>query len=99
MRLIGACLLLAGLFVMLCGVIGLIRFRTFYRRLLCGALLDTAGLLLLLLGLAVWQGSLTFALKLLLLIGAVLLTSPLISHKLGRCAYLSGYREKEDPHD
>lgn len=99
MHLLGTCVMALGLFVMVCGVIGMVRFRTFYRRLLLGALLDTAGLLLLLLGVLLRQGQTAFALKTGLLMAAILLTAPLISHKLGRSAYLSGYREQEDGDD
>lgn len=99
MHLFGTCVMGLGLFVMVCGVIGMIRFRTFYRRLLLGALVDTAGLLLLLLGVLLRQGQTAFALKTGLLMAAILLTAPLISHKLGRSAYLSGYREQEDGDD
>lgn len=99
MHLFGTCVMALGLFVMVCGVIGMVRFRTFYRRLLLGALLDTAGLLLLLLGVLLRQGQTAFALKTGLLMAAILLTAPLISHKLGRSAYLSGYREQEDGDD
>lgn len=99
MHLFGTCVMGLGLFVMVCGVIGMIRFRTFYRRLLLGALVDTVGLLLLLLGVLLRQGQTAFALKTGLLMTAILLTAPLISHKLGRSAYLSGYREQEDGDD
>lgn len=93
MTLLGNAIIGLGLIILACGMIGLIRARGFYRRLLAGALIDTAGLLVLLLGAAVRQGFGAFSLKVLLLIGAVFLTSPLITHKLGRSAYLSGHRE------
>lgn len=96
MRLAGNILMTAGLAVMLCGIVGLIRFRSLYGRLLVSSLIDTAGVLLLLMGAAVRQGSLLFCLKIGLLICAVLLTAPLITHKIGRSAYLSGHREGEE---
>lgn len=97
MMLLGNAVIITGLLSMLCGIVGLLRFRTFYRRIVIGSLLDTAGLLLLLSGLAMRQGLTTFSLKLWLLLAVVFLTAPLITHKIGRCAYLSGYREEDAP--
>lgn len=95
MRLFGNLLMGAGLLLMLCGVVGLWRFRTLYRRLLFGALIDTAGLLALLSGVALRAGNAAFRGKTALILAAVLLTAPLIAHKLGRSAYLSGHREED----
>ncbi|WNX85148.1 monovalent cation/H(+) antiporter subunit G [Agathobaculum sp. NTUH-O15-33] len=98
MLLLGNLVLALGLVIIACGMIGLIRARGFYRRLLAGALVDTAGLLVLLLGVLLRQGLTPFSLKIALLMGAVLLTAPLITHKLGRSAYLSGHREEVQEH-
>lgn len=95
MRLLGEFVMGAGLLVMLCGFIGLVRYRSFYRRLLVSALIDTVGLLLLLAGVVLRQGWNSFSHKVLLILLVVLLTAPLIAHKLGRSAYLSGHREGE----
>lgn len=88
-----------GLFILACGMAGLLRAKGFYRRLLSAALIDTAGLLVLLLGVAVRQGFCSFSFKVLLLMGAVFLTAPLVSHKLGRSAYLSGHRGEVQEYD
>lgn len=96
---IGNCIIAAGLFLMLCGLLGLLTQRGFYRRLLLSSLTDTAGLLLLLAGAAVRQGTGAFTVKLLLLITIIVLTAPLSAHKLGRGAYLSGLREGGMFHD
>ncbi|MCQ5129384.1 monovalent cation/H(+) antiporter subunit G [Butyricicoccus faecihominis] len=98
MLLLGNLVLALGLVIIACGMIGLIRAKGFYRRLLAGALVDTAGLLVLLLGVLLRQGLTPFSLKIALLMGAVLLTAPLITHKLGRSAYLSGHREEVQEH-
>lgn len=99
MMLVANVVIAAGLVILVCGMIGLLRAQSFYRRLLAGALIDTAGLLVLLLGVLLRQGWSTFSLKLLLLMCAVLMTAPLISHKLGRAAYLSGHREEVLEHE
>ncbi len=99
MILIGNCIIALGLLLLVCGTIGLVRAKSFYTRLLAGALIDTAGLLVLLLGVFLRMGLHAFSFKILLLMGAVLLTAPLITHKLGRSAYLSGHSEEvQDDH-
>lgn len=93
MKVTGEILMGAGLFIMFCGVAGLLKNSGFYKRLLLSSLIDTAGLLVLLAGVAVRQGLHSFSFKILLLMGIIVLTAPLSSHKLGRAAYLSGHRE------
>ena len=56
MKVIGEILMGAGLFIMLCGIAGLLKNPGFYRRLLLSSLIDTVGLLVLLAGVAVRQG-------------------------------------------
>lgn len=90
---LGEIIMAAGILVMVCGLVGLVRFHTFYRRLLVCSLIDTSGMLLFLLGAVIRQGFTEFSAKLLLLMSAVVLTAPLVTHKLGRSAYLSGHRE------
>lgn len=89
----------AGLIVLLCGMLGLIRAKSFYHRLIAGALVDTAGLLIILFGVCLRQGIQASSLKILLLMGVIFLTAPLITHKLGRSAYLSGHREEVCEYD
>lgn len=96
MRVLGELIIWSGLLVMLCGLVGVLRYRSLYRRLLLSSLIDTCGLLLLLLGVAVRQGFSAFSLKVLLLMVVVLLTAPLITHKIGRNALLSGHQEAAD---
>lgn len=99
MQLVSNIVIGIALLTMLCGMIGLLRSAGFYRRLLVASLVDTAGLLLLLLGLCLRAESVALSLKTLLLAGAILLTAPLVTHKLGRAAYLSGHREEEEEYD
>lgn len=84
---------------MTCGIIGLFRARGFYRRLLVCALVDTAGILIMLIALALRAWSIAVALKILLLMICIFLTAPLISHKLGRSAYMSGHRGQTEEID
>ncbi len=84
--------IVAALIVMTCGIIGLLRWQDFYRRLLYVALVDTIGVILLLLGLVLRQNDLFIALKFLFLVVCIFFTAPIISHKLGRSAYKSLHR-------
>ena len=63
MKVIGEILMGAGLFIMLCGIAGLLKNPGFYRRLLLSSLIDTVGLLVLLAGVAVRQGLGSFSFK------------------------------------
>lgn len=81
-----------GLLIMGCGMIAFVRWSGFYHRLLYASLVDTIGLIVLLIGVSLRQGSVFAALKILFLVFCVFLTSPIISHKLGRSAYKSLHR-------
>ncbi len=87
-------LIAIAILLMTLGMVGLFRSKGFYRRLLTSALIDTMGLMLFLFGLALRTATLSFSLKIILLIVAIFLTAPLISHKLGRASYLSGHKEE-----
>lgn len=75
---------LAGLFVIISGVVGVFRFRYALSRMHAAALLDTLGMLLMLLGLMIAQGWCVASLKMLVIIVFLWLTSPVSSHLLGR---------------
>lgn len=75
---------LGGLFVILSGVLGVFRFRSALSRMHAAALIDTIGLLLMLLGLMIAQGLDVTSGKLAVIILLLWLTSPVSSHLLGR---------------
>lgn len=81
---ISALCTLAGLFVMLSGVVGVYRFKYSLSRLHAAALFDTAGIVLILTGLMVADGFTLNALKLIIIIGFLWLTSPVSGHLIGR---------------
>lgn len=81
---ISALLTLSGLFVLISGVVGIFRFKYALSRIHAGALFDTLGILLMLLGVIVAEGFSIAALKMLLAIGILWLTSPVSSHLIGR---------------
>lgn len=81
---ISAVCTLGGLFAIVSGVLGVFRFRGALSRMHAAALIDTVGLLLMVLGLAVANGLDVISGKLLVIVAIVWITSPVSSHLLGR---------------
>ena len=75
---------LAGLFVMLSGIVGIYRFKYSLSRIHAGALFDTAGIVLMLLGVIIALGFTLTSLKMLVIICILWLTSPVSGHLIGR---------------
>jgi len=74
------------------GIIGIIKYKSFYTRILVTAKIDTVGVITIFIGMAVKHGASFFSLKVLLLMGIMMLINPLASHMIARSAYLSGYK-------
>lgn len=89
----------AGFIIMLAGLSGLFRLRSFYGRLLVSSVIDTMGLLTALTGVIVRQGMDIFSLKVVLLIIIMVLIGPVTAHKIGRSAWLSGYQAVQHDDD
>lgn len=81
---LSALLTLAGLFVLLSGVVGIFKFKYSLSRIHAGALFDTAGIVLMLLGVIVGLGFNLTSLKMLIIIGILWMTSPVSGHLIGR---------------
>ena len=81
---ITAALLLGGLFILCCGVLGVYRFHYCLNRMHAAAMNDTLGILFALLGCIVSAPDLFTALKLALIIVFFWLASPVASHLLVR---------------
>jgi len=81
-----ACILLtaAGLCCLVSGVVGVYKFRYALNRVHAAALLDTVGILLMLLGVIVATGFTLTSAKLLVVIAFLWLTSPVAGHLIGR---------------
>ena len=79
-----AVLSLAGLFVLISGVVGLLRFKYALSRIHAAALFDTLGIVLMLLGVMVATGFEVAALKMFIVICILWMTSPVSSHLIGR---------------
>ena len=97
LEVVGLLVMLIGLVLMAIGIFGIFRFKTFYARMLVVSKVDTVGVIVFLMGLAIRHGFSFFSGKILLIIVCILILSPLVSHMVARSAYLSGV-ELSDPH-
>ena len=81
-----ACILLtcAGLCCLITGVVGVFRFKYALNRIHAAALMDTVGILLMLLGVICAIGFDVTCLKILVVIAFLWLTSPVSGHLIGR---------------
>ena len=90
LELLAGALLLAGLFFLAVGTLGLFRMPDAYTRMHAAAKCDTLGAGLVLLGLAVYHGWSVFSLKLSILILFHWITSPTATHIMARAALRAG---------
>lgn len=79
-----AALTLSGLFMLLSGVVGIFKFRYALTRIHAAALFDTVGILLMGTGVMIATGWSFTVLKMIGVILALWLTSPVASHLIGR---------------
>ena len=84
--------IIAGLFFVLAGTIGVLRLPDFYARLHAAGMTDTLGVELILLGLIIQSGFTQMSLKLLMVAFFLLLTSPTATHALSNAAYKAGLK-------
>jgi len=97
MSIAGDIIIAAGVIFMLLGMIGYIRYKHFFDRILITAKIDTVASITILIGVAFRHGFSFFTLKVLLLIGMLMIINPLSSHMMAGCAFSSGLRpEKQD---
>ena len=85
-------LMLAGAAFMLAGSIGILRFPDVYCRAHAATKVDTLGIMLFILGLALFEGFNLVSIKMLLVAAFVALTSPVAAHALSRRAMLHGVK-------
>lgn len=85
-------LIAAGVFFLLVGAFGLLRFPEFYTRLHATGVTDTGGAELILLGLMIQTGWSLTTLKLALIALFLFLTSPTATHAIANAAHVAGLR-------
>ena len=86
MTIVAAVLVLSGVFFLAMGGVGLVRFPDFYTRMHAAGKCDTLGVLLVLVGLAVFEGPTLASVKILLIAVFMFLTSPTSTHAIARAA-------------
>lgn len=89
--------LLTGSFFVITGGIGLLRLPDFYSRIHAAGLTDTIGSWFILIGLILQAGWNLVAVKLILILIFLILTSPLASHALAKAAFLRGLKPLQGP--
>ncbi|MDQ8180535.1 monovalent cation/H(+) antiporter subunit G [Pelagicoccus sp. SDUM812005] len=89
---IGSVLVFVGLLGMLIGSIGLVRLPDFFARTHAASKVDTVGVIVAVVGIAIISGLTLDALKVLLIGFFLLLTNPVAAHALGRAAWKSGLK-------
>jgi len=82
----GGAITLCGAVFCLIGALGLLRLPDVYARMHAASVVDTLGMLLLVLGMLVIEGFSQNALKLLMIAVFVLFTTPVAAHALSRAA-------------
>lgn len=85
-------LIVAGVFTMLTGALGVLRFPDFYTRLHAAGKGDTLGQGLVLLALMIPAGFTTDLLKLAIIIVFIFILNPTATHALARAAWIAGLR-------
>lgn len=90
-------LILSGSFFVVVGAVGIYRFPDFWARLHAASISDSAGVILLLLGMALQAGLTLITVKLLLIGIFLFITGPTSTHAVANAALVSGLRPKEAP--
>lgn len=83
----GLAFILLGVFIVISGSLGMLRFPDIFTRLHAAGVTDSLGAPLVIFGVMILEGFTIVALKLFLLILLLLLTSPTACHALAKAAY------------
>ena len=89
MTVVAVFLVCSGVFFLLAGALGLLRFPDFYTRMHAAGKADTLGSLLVLTGLAAYQGFDLTAIKMLVIALFIFVTSPTATHAIARAALVN----------
>ena len=88
-------LIISGSFFVVVGAFGTLRFPDFWARLHAASITDSAGVILLLAGMAVHSGFTLVTVKLLIIGAFLFITGPTSTHAVANAALVSGLRPKE----
>ncbi len=92
LNVISSIFLVLGCFLLLSGVVGIIRFPDFYTRVHAAGITDTLAASFILVGLMFLAGWGIVLFKLAFILAFILLTSPTASHALSKAAWKAGIR-------
>ncbi len=92
LQVIAGLFMAVGTFFLVVAAIGFVRLPDVFCRLHVNGVIDTLGAPLILLGAAIFIGASLVSLKLLLAIGFLLVSSPLVAHLLARAALEAGHQ-------
>jgi|SRR5919106_1214062 multicomponent Na+:H+ antiporter subunit G len=92
MAFVAAIFLVAGAFFLLVSCVGLLRLPDFYTRAHAVGKAETLGSMLVLIGLALYNGATLSSLKLFLILVIIGVTNPTATHALTRAAMRSGLK-------
>ena len=89
----------AGIFFLLIGSVGLIRLPDFYSRTHATSKSDTLGMMLVIIGLMIFEGLTINSGKLFLILLFILLANPIGAHALARAALNAGLKPTFQEHE
>ena len=84
--------IVCGIFFLLIGSIGIIRLPDFYSRTHATSKSDTLGMILIIIGLMIFEGLNINSAKLFLILLIIMAANPIGAHALARAAYNSGLK-------
>lgn len=90
-------LILSGAFFTVVGAFGILRFPDFWARLHAASVADSAGMILMLAGMAVQSGFTLVTVKLIIIGVFLFITGPTATHAVANAALTSGLRPTEAP--
>ncbi len=92
-------LIAGGAFFVVVGAYGTVRFPDFWSRLHAASITDSAGMILLLLGMCLQAGLTLITVKLLIILVFLFLTGPTATHAVANAAFVSGLRPRREGTD
>lgn len=87
--------IVSGSVFVLIGAYGMLTFRDFWARLHAFSVMDSGGVILLMIGMALQAGPTLIAVKLLIIGLFLFITGPTATHAVANAAFVSGLRPKE----
>jgi multicomponent Na+:H+ antiporter subunit G len=91
--------ILSGSFFVIVGAFGTVRFPDFWARLHAASITDSAGVILMLTGMALQAGPTLVTVKLIIIGIFLFITGPTATHAVANAALVSGLRPKDDAPD